>query len=77
MIVSTLRRTFTSAGRYSLTFKLDRNGEQILARVGVADRAYLKRRPHGLRPPSIAFGVSLTSEPAARYTHEQPHPVPG
>jgi hypothetical protein len=64
VIVSTLRRTFTKAGRYTLTFKLDRRGEQILARLGAADRAYRKRHPHGSRPPSIGFGVSLTYEPA-------------
>ena len=62
-IVSTLHRTFTKAGRYTLTFKLNRKGEKILARLGAADRAYRKRHPHGSRPPSIAFGVSLTYEP--------------
>jgi hypothetical protein len=64
VIVSTLRRTFTAAGRYALTFRLDPKGEQILARLGAADRAYRNRHPHGFRPPSIAFGVSLTYDPA-------------
>ncbi|HUA05806.1 MAG TPA: hypothetical protein VMB27_17990 [Solirubrobacteraceae bacterium] len=64
VIVSTLRRTFTKAGRHTLTFKLDRKGEEILARLGAADRAYRKRHPHGFKAPSIAFGVGLTYEPA-------------
>ena len=63
VIVSTLRRTFTKAGRYTLTFKLDRQGQRILARLGAADRAYRKRHPYGSRPPSIGFGVSLTYAP--------------
>jgi hypothetical protein len=63
VIVSKLHRTFTTAGRYTLTFKLNRKGEKILARLGAADRHYRKRHPHGFRPPSIAFGVSLTYEP--------------
>ena len=62
-IVSTLRRTFTAAGRYTLTFALNRTGQRILARLGARDRAYRRRHPRGRRPPSIAFGVGLGYTP--------------
>lgn len=82
VIVSTLRRTFTKGGHYTLTFKLDRKGQNIVARLGAADRAYRKRHPHGSRPPSIAFGVSLSYNPSggapprARSTSNRtPYPV--
>jgi hypothetical protein len=58
--VSTLHRRFATAGHYTLTFQLNKTGQAMLARVGVEDRAYRKRHPHGLRAPSIAFGVALT-----------------
>jgi len=73
VIVSTLRQTFTTAGRYTLTFKLNRKGERILAGLGAADHAYRKRHPHGSRPPSIAVGVSLTY---ARITSHSSRPPP-
>ncbi|MGZ6703148.1 MAG: hypothetical protein ACXVFA_09150 [Solirubrobacteraceae bacterium] len=64
-VVATLRRSFTSPGRYTLVFRLDARGRQILARVAAADRAYREHHPHGHSPPSIAFGVALTYAPAA------------
>ena len=64
VLVSTLHRTFAGAGRYTLTFTLNTAAERILTRLGAADRAYRKRHPHGSRPPSIAFGVSLSYAPA-------------
>ncbi|MBV9805039.1 MAG: hypothetical protein JO130_17700 [Solirubrobacterales bacterium] len=63
-VVSTLRRTFTAPGRHTLRFELGASGRRILARLGAADRAYRKQHPHGQRPPSIAFGVSLSYTPA-------------
>jgi hypothetical protein len=63
-IVSTLTRTFTSAGRYTITFTLNRMGEKMLARLGGEERAYRTRHPHGAMPPAIAFGVSISYEPA-------------
>jgi hypothetical protein len=63
-LVSTLHRTFAKPGRYTLTFKLNRKGQKILARLGAADRAYRERHPHGSKAPSIAFGVGLTYTPA-------------
>ncbi len=58
-LVSVVRETFTHAGRYTLTFKLDRRGEKILARLGAAERAYRKRHPHGHNPPEITWGVGI------------------
>ena len=63
-IVSTVHRSFTSAGRHGVTFKLNRTGEKMLARLGAEDRAYRHRHPHGFMAPAIAFGVSLSYEPA-------------
>jgi len=59
-IVARLQRTFTEAGHYTVTFKLNKTGERILARLGAEDRAYRKRHPHGFRAPSMAFGVALS-----------------
>ncbi len=59
-IVSTVRQRFTRTGRYTLTFKLNRNGEKILERVATAYRAYRRRHPHGNQPPTIAVGVQLS-----------------
>lgn len=58
--VSTLHRRFATAGHHTLTFQLNKTGQAMLARVGVEDRAYRKRHPHGVSAPSIAFGVALT-----------------
>lgn len=64
-VVATLRRSFTTPGRYALVFRLDAAGRRILARLRAADRAYHEHDPHGQSPPSIAFGVALTYVPAA------------
>ncbi|HUA45986.1 MAG TPA: hypothetical protein VMA77_12200 [Solirubrobacteraceae bacterium] len=63
-VVSTLRRRFTTAGRYTLTFDLNSAGRRILARLGARQRAYREHHPHGGRPPSIAFGVGFSYVPA-------------
>jgi hypothetical protein len=63
-LVSTLRRTFTRVGRFTLTFELNAAGRRILARLGAADRAYRQRHPHGGQPPSITYGVGLSYTPA-------------
>lgn len=63
-IVSTVLVTFTNAGRHTVTFKLNRTGEKMLARLGAEDRAYHRRHPHGFMAPAIAFGVSVSYEPA-------------
>ncbi|HTU88329.1 MAG TPA: hypothetical protein VMF57_22305 [Solirubrobacteraceae bacterium] len=63
-VVSTLHRRFTAPGTYMLRFDLNRFGLRTLARLGAADQAYRTRHPHGRRPPSIAFGVSLSYTPA-------------
>lgn len=62
-VVSRLRKTFTAAGLYTLTFDLNAVGRRILARLGARERAY--RKHHSFAPPpSIAFGVGLSYAPA-------------
>jgi hypothetical protein len=58
-LVSVVRETFTHAGRYTLTFKLDQRGQKILARLGAAERAYRKRHPYGRNQPEITWGVGI------------------
>jgi hypothetical protein len=62
-IVSTLHETFTAAGRYTLTFMLGQAGQNILGRLGAAERVYRKRHPHGHQPQSIAWAVGLHYSP--------------
>ena len=59
-IVSNLHRKFATAGHYTLTFRLNKTGQAMLARLGAEQRAYRKRHPHGFQSPSIAFGVALS-----------------
>lgn len=58
-LVSVVHETFTHAGRYTLTFKLNQRGQKILARLSAAERAYRKRHPHGHSPPEITWGVGI------------------
>jgi hypothetical protein len=60
--VSTLTETFTKAGTYTLTFRLNQVGRGLLAQLAAAERAYAKNHPHGHQPPSMAFGVALSYE---------------
>jgi hypothetical protein len=59
-VVSTLHRKFSLPGGYELTFKLNQTGQTMLSKLAAAERAYRLRHPRGHRPPTLAFGVSLT-----------------
>jgi hypothetical protein len=63
-VVSTLERTFTTAGHYTLTFRLNQTGRRLLAQLAAAEHTYRRQHPHGNRPPSLAFGVSLDYAPS-------------
>jgi hypothetical protein len=59
-----LRRTFTTPGHYTLTFTLNQTGRRLLAQLAAAEQTYRRQHPHGTRPPSLAFGVSLDYAPS-------------
>jgi hypothetical protein len=60
--VSTLTRTFATAGTYTVTFRLNQVGRTLLGQLAAAQKAYAKQHPHGHQTPSLAFGVALSYE---------------
>ena len=61
-VVSTLTRTFATAGTYMVTFRLNEVGRTLLGQLAAAQKAYAKQHPHGHERPSLAFGVALSYE---------------
>jgi hypothetical protein len=59
-VVAILKHKFSRPGRYELTFNLNQTGRKMLSQLAAAVRSYRLHNPQGGRPPTLAFGVSLT-----------------